>query len=196
MPHRPKTLLLADDEHLVASGMATNLRDLGFTVLSPAANGEEAIERCQEERPDMALLDIRMPKMDGLEAAEVIFKRLGIPVVIFSAFADQEYIDAGNRAGIFNYLLKPISQDELRVGVTVAWGRFLDYANQDCEIGELKQRLENRKIIEQAKWLIVKHKNIPEPEAMKLLQRQARNNRRLLIEVARGIIENEQLMNA
>lgn len=196
VPAHPARILIADDEHLVASGLAVNLRDLGYEVIGPAADGEEAIELCQQQKPDLALLDIRMPRKDGLAAAEVIFRRLGVPVMILSAYSDPEYVTDGNRVGVFGYLLKPVTQDQMRVGISVAWGRFMDFASQDGEIHTLKERLEHRKIIEQAKWVIVKRKGLEEPEAMKLLQRQARNNRRTLVDVARSVIENEDLFGA
>jgi response regulator NasT len=187
------SVLVADDEHLVARGLSANLSELGFTVIGPASDGDEAIELCRTMRPDMALLDIRMPRRDGLEAAEVIFRRMGIPVVILSAYSDPEYLAAGNRVGVFGYLLKPTTQDQLRVGISVAWGRFIDFADQNLEIHALKERLEHRKEIERAKWVIVKRKGISEPDAMRLLQKQARNNRRTLVDVARSVIENEDL---
>lgn len=195
-PEEPRTLLIADDEHLVASGLAASLRELGYAVIGPAADGEEAIGLCSSVKPDLALLDIRMPRKDGLDAAEVIFRQMTIPVVIFSAYSDKEYIEAGNRVGVFGYLLKPVTQDQLRVGISVAWGRFLDYISQSTEISHLKQRLESRKIVEQAKWVLVQRKNISEPEAMRLLQRQARNNRRTLVDVAKSLLENEELFNS
>jgi AmiR/NasT family two-component response regulator len=195
-PPHPTKLLIADDEHLVASGVAVNLRELGYQLIGPAANGEEAIELCRIHQPDMALLDIRMPKKDGLQAAEIIFRRMGIPVMIFSAYSDPEYVASGTRVGVFGYLLKPVTQDQMRIGLSVAWGRFLDYVNQNAEITSLKERLEHRKLIEQAKWVLVKRKGVEEPEAMKLLQRQARNNRRTLIDVARSVLENENLFGA
>jgi len=195
VPPLPGKLLIADDEHLVAAGLAANLDELGYTVVGPAANGDEAIELCRTEKPDMALLDIRMPKKDGLAAAEIIYKRMRIPVVIFSAYSDPEYVDAGNRIGVFGYILKPVTQDQLRVGISVAWSQFLDTINQNSEIRSLKERLEHRKIIEQAKWIIVNRKGIPEPEAMKMLQRQARNNRRTLVDVARSVLENAELFS-
>jgi len=196
LPPHPSKLLVADDEHLVASGVAVNLRELGYEVIGPASDGDEAIELCRSHHPDMALLDIRMPKKDGLQAAEIIFRRMGIPVMIFSAYSDPEYVTSGNRVGVFGYLLKPVTPDQMRVGISVAWGRFLDYMNQNAEIVTLKERLEHRKIIEQAKWIIVKRKGIDEPEAMKLLQKQARNNRRTLVDVARSVLENENLFGA
>ncbi|MHC5024152.1 MAG: ANTAR domain-containing response regulator [Planctomycetota bacterium] len=196
LPEQPGRLLVADDEHLVASGLTASLRELGFKVLGPAADGEEAIELARELRPDMALLDIRMPRKNGLEAAEVLYRRMGVPVIIFSAYSDPEYIDTSNAIGVFGYLLKPVTDDQLRAGITIAWGRYIDDVVHRSEVGTLKQRLEDRKIVEQAKWIIVKRKGVDEPDAMRLLQRQARNNRRQLADVARSIIENEDLFGA
>ncbi len=193
LPTHPQRVLVADDEHLVASGVAVNLRELGYEVVGPAADGDEAINICRQTRPDIALLDIRMPKKDGLATAEIIFRKMGVPVMIFSAYSDPEYVSSGNRVGVFGYLLKPVTQDQMRVGLSVAWGRFLDYAHQNSEIGSLKERLEQRKIIEQAKWILVKRRGIEEPDAMRLLQKQARNNRRTLVDVARAVLENDQL---
>lgn len=195
LPTHPHRVLVADDEHLVASGVAVNLRELGYEVIGPASDGEEAIALCESTHPDMALLDIRMPKRDGLSAAEVVFRQLGIPVMIFSAYSDPEYVASGNRVGVFGYLLKPVTQDQMRVGISVAWGRFLDYAHQHSEIHSLRERLEQRKIIEQAKWIIVKRRGLEEPDAMRLLQKQARNNRRTLVDVARSVLENDQLFS-
>lgn len=193
LPTHPQHVLVADDEHLVASGVAVNLRELGYDVIGPAADGDEAVSLCESTHPDMALLDIRMPKRDGLAAAEIVFRQMGIPVMIFSAYSDPEYVSSGNRVGVFGYLLKPVTQDQMRVGISVAWGRFLDYAAQHTEILSLKERLEHRKIIEQAKWILVKRRNLEEPDAMRLLQKQARNNRRTLVDVARSVLENDQL---
>ncbi len=195
LPEHPSKILIADDEHLVASGLASNLKELGYFVIGPAADGNEAIELAEAMQPDIALLDIRMPKKDGLDAAKVLFNDLAIPVIIFSAYSDPEYIDAGTRVGVFGYMLKPVTQDQLRVNISVAWSKYLDAAEKNSEIAVLKQRLEDRKLIEQAKWLIVERKNIPEPDAMKLLQRQARNNRRTLVDVAKSLIENQNLFD-
>jgi two-component system, response regulator PdtaR len=192
-PDRPSRIILADDEHLVASGLAHNLSELGFEVAATAADGVEAIEMCKNLRPDLALLDIHMPRMDGLAAAEVIFRQMGIPVVILSAFSENSYVAGANHAGVFGYVLKPVTVDQLRVNLAIAWGRFLDFSLQNSEIVGLKERLADRKIIEQAKWIIVKRKGVTEPDAQRLLQRLARNNRRTLADVARSLVENEEI---
>ena len=191
----PKRLLVADDEHLVAMGMKNNLEELGYEVIGPAGDGQAAITLCETLKPDMALLDIQMPGLNGLAAAEKIYQELHIPVVIFSAYSDQEYVDSSNDAGVFGFILKPVTRDQLRVGIEIAWGRYLDSADQVEEISGLKERLEQRKIIEQAKWILVKRKSVEEPEAMKMLQKQARNNRRSLIDVARAVVESDSLLS-
>ena len=170
-------------------------RELGYEVIGPTGDGKSALELCKTLKPDMALLDIQMPGLDGLSAAEQIFQDLSIPVVIFSAYSDREYVDSSNDAGVFGYILKPVTRDQLRVGIEVAWARFLDSSEQLEEIEGLKERLEDRKIIEQAKWILVKRKSVEEPEAMKMLQKQARNNRRSLIEVARAVVESDSLLS-
>lgn len=193
LPANPAYVLIADDEHLAASGLSEHLREIGYEVVGPAADGTQAIELCRLHQPDMAMLDIRMPNTDGLQAAENIFHELAIPVMIFSAYSDKQYIEQSNRLGVFGYLIKPITREQLRVSVSVAWGRYLDYVQQNNEIETLRKRLEDRKTIEKAKWIVVKRKQISEPEAMRTLQQQARNNRKPLVEVARSILENEEL---
>lgn len=189
-------VLVADDEHSVAAGISSSLTGLGYTVVGTAGDGLEAIEMCRRDPPDLALLDVRMPNCDGLEAAAVLFRELHIPVVILSAYSDPEYISAAAQAGVFGFLLKPASQDQIRVCLEIAWGTFQAHLRQDEAINALKRRLEDRKTIEQAKWLVVKHKQVSEPEAMKLLQKQARDTRRPLVDIARSILENLTLLVA
>src|SRR5690606_28944531 len=116
----------AEDEHLLARSLANDLTELGYTVVGPASNGRKSIELARENRPDMALMDIRMPEMDGLSAAQTLFSELGVPVVILSAYSDPPYLKAGSRLGVFGYLIKPASIEELRVSLTIAWARYLE----------------------------------------------------------------------
>ena len=193
LPDQPARLLIADTEEPAADELRKNLTALGHTLIGPATNADEAIELCRTNRVDMALVGIHLPARDGAEAAEVIFRSIGIPVVIITAHAQAKDISAGAQSGAFGYLIKPVSRDQLRASIAVAWARFRDHAAQRGEIQELQRRLEERKFIEQAKWIIVKRKGLSEPDAMRLLQKQARNNRRPLVEVAQSILENESL---
>jgi len=195
LPEQPARVLVADDEHLVATGVANNLTELGFEVVGPVTSGDQAIALCNKQRPDIALLDIEMPGQSGIEVARILYDNFRIPVVIFSAYSDPDYVNDGNDAGVFGYLLKPVTQDQLRVGISVAWNRFRDAFGKSEAIDQLERRLDERKIVEQAKWIIVQRKHVTEPEAHRILQRQARNNRRPLIDVARSIIESDSVLS-
>lgn len=189
-----KRILLADDEHLLAANLAQNLTSLGMQVIGPAANGQQAIELAKIHQPQLALLDIRMPVMDGLTAAQTLFCQMNVPVVILSAYSDAEYLDAGTRIGVFGYLLKPVTLDELRVALAVAWSRSQQHSQLRHEVQELKTSLENRKVIEKAKGLLMQKLGLSEDQAMKRLQKQARDSRRKLIDLAQAILQANELL--
>ncbi len=195
-PKELKQLIVVEDEHLVAEGIAAALRDLDYDVLGLFASGQKAIDFCRESPPDLAIMDIRMPGMTGLEAAEILFQELHIPVVIVSAYSDPEYTTTSANIGVFGYLLKPVTRDSLRATLAVAWGQYCTHLESTGEIVRLNQRIEDRKFIEKAKWILVERLGIGEEQAMRKLQKQARDNRRKLVEVAMGILENQELFAA
>jgi two-component system, response regulator PdtaR len=190
----PRRVLVADDESLVAHHIAAHLTELGIEPVGPASSGQQAIELAGTASPDLALLDIRMPQVDGLEAAGVLYHRMGIPIVLLSAFSDQAYVQQGARIGVYGYLIKPVSVDELRAALAVAWSRFHQHVKLKGEVESLKVALEERKLIERAKGLVMERMNLTEPQAMRRLQKQARDTRRRLAEVARGILDGDQLL--
>lgn len=194
LPDAPARILVAEDEALVAQGVVASLEGLGLEVVGPCRDGVDAIETCRAQKPDLALMDIRMPNMDGLEAAKVLFAEMEIPVVILSAFGDDDYLRDSGEAGVFGYLLKPVKTDQLRAGLTVAWQRYLDHMEQRSRIITLEQRLEDRKLIEKAKWIIVDRRGVSEPDAMRLLQQQSRSTRKTITQVAQGVIDSNALL--
>ena len=194
LPEHPQRVLVADDELLVVQGVLSSLKALELEVVGPCKNGEEAVQMCREDRPDIALLDIQMPKLDGMQAAQIIFAELDIPVVMLTAYSDDTYLRNCTAAGVFGFLLKPSSTEQLHAGLTVAWKRYLDHVDQRSQIVDLKQKLDDRKLIEQAKWIIVKRKSVSEPEAMKLLQKQSRSSRKSISAVARAVIDSDGLL--
>ena len=194
LPDHPQRVLVVDNEYMVATGLARDLEELGYEVVALAADGEEAIRRCHELEPDLVLLDIRMPHRDGVSTAEQLHREFAVAVVFCTAFPAQEYVDAANRYGVHGYILKPVTKDNLRIEIAMAWGRYLEGIRASEAIEKLETRLEHRKIIEKAKWIVVERREISEPEAMRLLQRQARNNRRRLVDVAQSIIDNAELI--
>ncbi len=190
-PHR---VMVADDEHLIAVGLGEHLKKLGYDVVGLAADGEEAIELARREKPDMALLDIRMPNMGGLAAAKTLYGQMGIPVMIVSAYSDAADIETAAQTGVFGYLIKPITADELRVSMQVGWARYRRQEALREEVQDLKVALEDRKVIERAKGLIMEKLGLSEPDAMKRLQKQARDSRRRLADLARAILETNELL--
>ena len=189
----PVRILVAEDEHLAAAEIAAMLGEGGYTVLGPARDGRRAIEVCRQTLPDLAIVDIKMPEMTGFEAARVMYNELGVPVVILSAFAAPGDISEAIEAGVFGYLIKPASEHQLRAAIEVAWKRFREQAALWDEASLLRKRLEERRVIEQAKWELVKTKKITEPEALRLMQDRARAGRRPLIEVALDVIDSAGL---
>ncbi|MBC7834424.1 MAG: response regulator [Phycisphaerales bacterium] len=188
-------ILIADDEHLVATGLASAVREIGHNVVGIAGDGETAIQMARKHQPDLALLDIRMPKHTGIEVARVLQEELNIPSLIVSAYSDKEYVaqiqGAGLSSGVFGYVLKPVGLDELRVTLGVALHQSAAAGYRTGRIDQLENNLANRRTVEQAKWKMVKSMGITEPEAHDKLQRMARDKRKPLIDVARGVLEDE-----
>lgn len=185
----PTRVLIADDEHLMATGLASSVGALGMNVIGPVPDGSKAIEASRLDPPDLAILDIRMPGIDGLEAASVLWKEFGVPSVIVSAYSDEDYLSRAQETGVFGYLLKPVSTEHLRAAVSIAWSRANNHGDQAKRIAQLERTLENRKVVELAKWRIIEQEKISEADAHTRLQRIARNSRRTLAEVAREVLD-------
>ncbi|MGE3107993.1 MAG: ANTAR domain-containing response regulator [Phycisphaerales bacterium] len=193
----PARIMVADDEHLVALGIASSVRDLGHEVVGTAPDGEAAVTMARQLLPDLALLDLRMPKLSGTEVAMIIYEELAIPSLVISAYSDQEYVSKiqayGESSGVFAYLLKPVGVDELRVSIGVARHRAASDAHHIKRIEQLERNLVNRRIVEQAKWKLVETTNMTEPAAHEKLQKMARDCRRPLVEIAKQILEGGEI---
>ncbi len=194
LPAKPARILIAEDEYLVATELTHTLAALGHVVVGPATDGESAVALARSAQPDMAIMDVRMPKRDGIAAAKELFEELGIPVITLSAYSDTETIEAAAQNGIFGYLVKPASADQLRAAISIAWQRYRQHVEVATEASNLRRRLEERRVIEQAKWLLVSRKGLSEPDAMKTLQKRARDTRRQMIDIAKSLIEADELI--
>lgn len=194
LPERPARVLVADDEYLVAAEITHTLSQLGHIVVGPATDGEAAITLAKSALPDMAMVDVRMPKRDGISVARELYEHMGIPVLIVSAYSDKETVEAASQTGVFGYIVKPASADQIRAAINVGWERFRRHVMLEAEASNLKRRLEERRFIEQAKWILVQRKGVTEPEAMTMLQKKARDSRRPMIDIARSIVDAEGML--
>lgn len=193
LPDRPSRVLVAEDEHLIARQICSMLSEIGLEAVGPVGDGQAALALARTAAPHVALLDIRMPLMDGLETARALMSELGTPSVIVSAHSTAEYSIAAGRAGVFGYLVKPVQAEQLRVTIDVSWHRFREHAAATFESGDLRRRMDERRVIEQAKWALVEKQSIKEPEAMRQLQERARSTRQPLIAVAKFVLEHGRL---
>jgi len=182
-------VLVADDEHLVSAGLADSLASLGYEAVGPAPDGEAAIALARSESPQLALIDIKMPKRDGLEAAHILWVEMSIPSVIISAYSSDEYLERAREVGVFGYLLKPIATQALKTAIPVAWERAQSLLSSERRVAQLEASIASRRLVEQAKWRIVEEMGLTEPEAHSALQRTARTRRVRLAEIARTILD-------
>jgi response regulator NasT len=166
-----------------------SLSDAGYTVIGPAPDRQAAVELARRLLPDMALMDIRMPRRNGIDAAQELFGGLGIPVVIVSAHSDAPQTNAAADAGVFGYLIKPASTEQLRAALTVAWSRVSEFVESERSTEDLRRRLAERKTIEEAKWALVEKRDMTESEALDLIRARARDSRRSMLDVAMEILK-------
>jgi response regulator NasT len=181
-------ILIADDEAIRVMTLRTQLRSLGFEVVAEATNGREAVELAERHRPDLAILDIKMPELDGIAAAQQITARRPIPVILLTAYSEPELVERATEAGVFAYLVKPVSEEDLLPTILLARARFEEFRLLQKEVADLREALEARKVIERAKGILMKRLGISEAEAFRRMQVQSQKENKKLVEIARAIV--------
>ncbi|MYL35839.1 response regulator [Pontibacillus yanchengensis] len=187
-------VMIAEDEMLVLMGIKSNLEDLGYEIIGEAKDGEEAVEIALDQKPDLILMDISMPKLDGIEAIKRINEQVFIPSIIISAYHDESLIQRASEEGVFSYLVKPVDTKDLKVAIEITLAKFEEFKELRSELNDTQKALEARKYIERAKGILMENKNLKEPEAMKKMQTMSRNKNKKLVEIAKNIIEMESLL--
>ncbi len=181
-------VLIADDEALHNLALTSQLETLGHTVVATATNGKEAVQLARETKPDIAFLDIRMPVMTGPEAAHEITAERPMPIIILSAYSDSRTVEEATRAPIFHYLVKPVDPDDLAPAIAVARARFDEWLDARHQRDMLELKLEERKIIERAKGLLMDTRGLTEREAYRFLQKTSQDKNTPMVELARKIL--------
>ena len=185
----PRRVLIAEDEALIRLDLAEMLAEEGFEVVGQAVDGEQAVQMATELRPDLVILDVKMPKKDGIEAAGEIVAEQIAPVVILTAFSQRDLIERARDAGAMAYLVKPFSKADLLPAIELAVARYAETAALRLEVADISQRLEARKIIDRAKGLLMTHQKMTEPEAFRWIQRTAMDRRTSMQAVAGAVLE-------
>jgi two-component system, response regulator PdtaR len=187
-------VLVCEDEGLTALRLQTSLKKLGYEVVGEARDGEEAVASARRLRPDAILMDVRMPKMDGIAATEQIMSEQPTAIVMITAYSERELVDAALRAGASGYLVKPVSDDQIEPALKVALSRFSELSDLRGELTDLKDALEARKIVERAKGIMMRRLQLPEDEAYRRLQKLSRDRRQPLKETAQQVIAAAELL--
>jgi response regulator NasT len=185
-----RSVLVAEDEALIRLDLVEMLREEGYAVAGEAADGEEAVKLATELRPDLVILDVKMPKLDGIDAASTIAGKRIAPVVILTAFSQRDLVERARDAGAMAYLVKPFAKHDLVPAIELAVSRFSELQALENEVKGLNERLETRKVIERAKGLLMTNQGLTEPEAFRWIQRTAMDRRTTMKAVAEAVVEN------
>jgi AmiR/NasT family two-component response regulator len=190
-------ILIAEDDPVIALALTERVRSLGHEPLGPVGDGAQAVVEATATRPDLYLFDIEMPELDGLEAAaELTARGLGRPVVVITGIDDRGLIERSVSTGAGAYLTKPVDTRELEAAISLAAARHAELEELQAEVVDTKQALEERKVIERAKGLLMKALGIAEPDAFRRLQLAARERNLRLVDVARAIVEQQDILES
>ncbi len=188
-PRDAVRVVVAEDEAIIRLDLVETLREQGFDVVADTGRGDEAVALVAEHRPDVAILDIKMPGLDGIEAARQIAPQRGTAVVILTAFSQRDLIEQAREAGAMTYLVKPYRRDALVPAVELALARYREMEALAGQVGDLEDRLEVRRIVDRAKGRLIDDHHLSEQEAHAFLQRTAMSQRRTLREIADEVLE-------
>ena len=184
-----RRVIVAEDEALIRMDIVEVLRDAGFDVVGEASDGEAAISLTRQHKPDLVVMDITMPKLDGLSAAEVIGKERLAPVVMLTAFAQPEFVARANEAGAIAYVVKPFTPERLLPQVEIALSRYQEQTQLEAEYADALERLETRKLLDRAKGLLQAKMKLSEPESFRWIQKASMDRRLTMGEVAQAVID-------
>jgi two-component system, response regulator PdtaR len=185
---RVRRVVIAEDEALIRLDLAEMLAEEGYDVVGQAGDGQTAIELAEEHRPDLVVLDVKMPKLDGITAAQRIAEQRIAPVVILTAFSQRDLVDRAKDAGAMAYLVKPFNKHDLVPAIEMAVSRFAELQMLEAEVADLTERLETRKAVDRAKSVLQQQLELSEPDAFRWIQKTAMDLRLSMRQVAEGVI--------
>ncbi|MDP2689007.1 MAG: response regulator [Deltaproteobacteria bacterium] len=189
-----KKVLIAEDNSKTRLFLKNQLELLGFEVVGAASNGQAAVEMVDEFEPNLVIMDIKMPEMDGIDAARAITAKGPIPIILITGLSSDEMASKAIEAGVFAYLVKPITKKQLEPAIKLALARYEEFKSLKVEVDDLKDAIETRKLVERAKGILMKRCNISEEDAFKLLQTHSQKENKKMREIADTIISASKLI--
>jgi len=186
-------VIIADDESLIRMDLREMLTNLGYLVVGEVADGRSAVNQARELRPDVVIMDIKMPDMDGIEAAKVLTEERISPVVLLSAYSQRDLVQRAREAGVVAYLVKPYREEELSPAIEVALARFNEFKDLQKQVSDLQEALETRKLVDRAKGILMDKQGLNEAEAFRKIQKMSMDNRKPMKDVAEAIILAHQV---
>jgi response regulator NasT len=188
-PAAPRRVVVAEDESLIRLDIVEILRDNGYDVVGEAGDGETAVQLATELRPDVVVMDIRMPQLDGIKAAERLTRDHIAPVVLLTAFSQKELVEQASEAGALAYVVKPFTPNDLMPAIEIALARYAQIVALESEVADMVERFETRKLVDRAKGLLNEKMGLSEPEAFRWIQKASMDRRLTMHDVAQAVIE-------
>jgi response regulator NasT len=186
-------LVIADDESLIRMNLKETLVGLGYLVVGEAGDGVSVVNLARELRPDLVIMDIKMPKLDGIQAAKMLTEDKIAPVLLLTAYSDRELVERAREAGVVSYIVKPFRDGELLPAIEIALARYAEFREMDKQIDDLKESLETRKLVDRAKGILMDTQGLKEQEAFRKIQQLSMNSRKSMREVAQAILLTAQI---
>lgn len=181
-------VIIADDESLIRADLREMLTTLGYLVVGEVGDGQSAVNLARELKPDVVMMDIKMPNMDGIDAARILTQEKIAPVVLLTAYSQRDLVDRAREAGVVGYMVKPFREQEISPAIEIALARFQEFRELQKEVGDLKETLETRKIVDRAKGVLMDTQHLTEAEAFRKIQKMSMNTRKPMKEIAEAII--------
>ena len=188
-PTPARRVVVAEDESLIRIDIVETLTDNGYTVVGEAADGEAAVALARQHRPDLVVMDVKMPLMDGITAAEILSAEKIAPVVLLTAFSQRELVERASEAGALAYVVKPFTPNDLIPAIEIALSRYQQISALEDEVADIAERLETRKILDRAKGILNDTMGLTEPEAFRWIQKASMDRRLSMREVAQTVID-------
>jgi two-component system, response regulator PdtaR len=181
-------VIIADDESVIRADLREMLTTLGYLVVGEVGDGQSAVNLARELKPDVVIMDIKMPNMDGIDAAKILTQEKIAPVLLLTAYSQRDLVDRAREAGVVGYLVKPFREQEIAPAIDIALARFQEFRELEKQVGDLKETLETRKIVDRAKGLLMDQQGLTEAEAFRKIQKMSMNTRKPMKEIAEAII--------